>query len=110
MRPSYWLLALALFDAPGAPQAWADDQQACLCSSDSCSFDEDKNIQPRLRACTRMIGSRRYVGETLAIVYRARGFWNYVKNDFDAALKDYDEAIRLVKLFHSHLKCLAWPQ
>jgi tetratricopeptide (TPR) repeat protein len=95
MRPKLWLIAFAFCFVSGGPAALADDQEACLCSSDSCHFYEDENIEPGLRACTRMIQSRRYVGTNLAIIYRARGFWRYVKHDYEVALRDYDEAIRL---------------
>lgn len=59
---------------------------------DSC-FDDSGDVA--IAACTRAINSRRYKGEALARLYGARAFEYKVKRDFDRALADYNEAIRI---------------
>ncbi len=46
-------------------------------------------------ACTRAIGSGRYVGAGLAALYLNRGVRYKENGDLDRALADYDEAIRM---------------
>ena len=51
-----------------------------------------ENIIP---ACTNLILSNRFSGRRLERVFRIRGFSYYVKNQYDKAIQDFDQAIRL---------------
>ena len=48
-----------------------------------------------IAACTRLIESGQFVGHDLAVFHFDRGIAHTSKNDFDQALSDYGEAIRL---------------
>jgi tetratricopeptide (TPR) repeat protein len=72
----------------------ADDRQVCF-SVGSDAYKKDDVIDTGMRACTRMIQSGQYAGKNLAYVYRGRGYWKDRKGDYDAALEDFNEAIRL---------------
>lgn len=58
----------------------------------SC-FDDSGDVA--IAACTRAINSRRYKGESLGRLYGARAYEYRQKHDYDRALADYNEAIRL---------------
>ncbi len=72
----------------------ADDRQVCF-SVGSDAYKKDDVIDTGMRACTHMIESGQYAGKNLAYVYRGRGYWKDRKGDYDAALEDFNEAIRL---------------
>ena len=67
------------------------DWTACIASQQ----DPDAGI----RACTAIINSGRERGRNLAIAYNNRGDGYWEKNDFDRALADYDQAIRVDKSY-----------
>src|ERR1700678_2641885 len=45
--------------------------------------------------CTAVIDSKTYVGKELAFAFNNRGLVSYSKRDFDRAIADYTEAVRL---------------
>ena len=94
MRRLLSFAALAVFLAYGIVAAVADDRQVCF-SVGSDAYKRDDVIETAMRACTRMIQSGQYSGTSLAYVYRGRGYWKDRKGDYDAALNDFDEAVRL---------------
>ena len=65
--------------------AKADDRTEC----------ERQAGEPAIAACTRAIASGTFTGIDLAKLHTNRGVELKLKGDLDAALKDYDEAIRL---------------
>lgn len=68
-----------------ARPAVADDRQGCI----------DKWDLKTLAACTRAIESGKYLGGSLAVLYFNRGAAHQHDLDYDRAIADYSEAIRL---------------
>src|SRR4051812_50126393 len=82
-----WLFACqAVVAFAGLPTvAAADDIETCAEGSSDVA----------IAACSRAIGSGRYTGHDLAILLGNRGVGYGGKGDYDPALSDYDQAIRL---------------
>jgi len=80
-------LVLALLALP-AP-AWADLKQ------DERRCTRDPNPDIRIGICTRLIQSGRYNNTNLAIIFNSRGVSYTKKRQYDRAIRDYGEAIRL---------------
>jgi tetratricopeptide (TPR) repeat protein len=60
----------------------------------------EKTGEVKLRACTKIIKSKRYLGKRiskkhLAIIYYNRGIAYKNKGQYDRAISDYDQAIKL---------------
>src|SRR6185436_13204948 len=72
----------------GAAPAAADDYKTC---TDSGAVDD--NV--RMTACNRAIASGKYKGSWLAVCYSARGFVYSNRGDYDRALVELNESIRL---------------
>jgi tetratricopeptide (TPR) repeat protein len=79
-------LMLAAVFAFTAAQARADE------NTDTC-FKEDG--QPAIDACTRAIDSKKFSGATLATIYNNRGIELRQSQDYDRAIADYGQAIRI---------------
>lgn len=80
----------ALLVAAGTSEAWAaDDGKACLKESGDVAIE----------ACTRAIKSKRYTGHVLARQYLSRGVEQQAKADYDSALADFAEAVRIDKKY-----------
>ncbi len=77
-------LSTATFAAPAA-----DDGKACLKESGEVAIE----------ACTRAIKSKRYSGHVLARQYLSRGVEQRSKEDYDAALADFAEALKIDKKY-----------
>jgi tetratricopeptide (TPR) repeat protein len=94
------LILLVALAGAGAAQVAVDDGAACTRSTGDTA----------VTACTRTIASRRWVGSKLAFAYhnRARGWAS--KSDYDRAIVDYTEALRLdpnyVQAFYG--RAVAW--
>jgi tetratricopeptide (TPR) repeat protein len=72
------------------PIAWADfTQEIRRCDSN------DVHPDIRIVACTRNIESGRFTGSNLAIAFSNRGLAYKRKSQWDRAIADYSEAIRL---------------
>jgi tetratricopeptide (TPR) repeat protein len=82
------LLAAGLLLAAGSAQA-ADDAKTCTKESGEVAID----------ACSRAISSKHYNGHTLARLYLNRGAERRGKADYDTALTDFAEAIRVDKKY-----------
>jgi tetratricopeptide (TPR) repeat protein len=91
MKWSHWAalagLVLAVVAAHPSVAAPRDDFDTCYRESG------DRAIA----ACTRAIKSGRYKGRDLAILYSNRGSEWTDKEDYDAAMRDHNEAIRIDK-------------
>ncbi len=85
------LAAALLIAATGLPLATATAQTAeqWKCRGDADDLDE------QIAGCTRAIESGKYHGRNLAWAYINRGSVYDYKRDFDRAIRDYNEAIRL---------------
>lgn len=84
MRAKHWIAGAFALLASIAP-AMADDRTIC----------ERASGEAAIAACTRAIASGAFTGLELAKLHTNRGVELKQKGDLDAALKDYDEAIRL---------------
>src|SRR4051812_39190137 len=88
-----WLLVslAAAFFVVTAPllvsAARADDRDLC---KDMAALGDRA-----IAACTREITSGRWRGDDLATLYINRAFSHFAKDDFDRAIADYSEALRL---------------
>ena len=78
------LIACALFAV--SPTA-ADDGETC-----TNIFRDAAGV---IAACTRAIASGQYTAENAATLYTSRALMYAAKGQFDHALQDFDEAIRL---------------
>src|SRR5229473_2079324 len=78
-------LVSALVLLVGMAPAKADDVATC-----------DKGSgEAKIAACSRLISSGKFKGHNLAIVFNNRGNAHYGKGEYDRAVADYSEAIRL---------------
>lgn len=81
---------IILFLAAGTPMAMADfSQEIRHCVSD------DMHPDIRIVACTRNIQSGRFIGSNLAVAFNNRGLAYKNKGQWDRAIADYSESIRL---------------
>lgn len=91
MRLWLFLILLAgwvvLFPIPVTAQSFQQDRQRC--GSRSAPLDVI------IGACTRQLQSGRYDDKALAIGYTNRGLAYGKKGQFDRAIQDYDQALRL---------------
>jgi tetratricopeptide (TPR) repeat protein len=78
-------ILIGLVPAPSTAD-FAEDTKLCGSSS---------NPDEKIAACTRQISSGRWTGRNLASAYTARATGYYRKNDYDRAIADYTEAIRI---------------
>jgi len=83
--------SLALFIACGQEAALA--QAADLASI--CTGHAQASLDEQIRACSSLIDQQKSDGERLAVLYTSRGAAWRQKGDFDRALADHNEAIRL---------------
>src|SRR6476469_1618002 len=60
-----------------------------------CNGKEGPSLDQQVTGCTALIKSGKYSGHNLAIVFNNRGTAYDKKGDFDRAIVDYDQAIRL---------------
>ena len=67
----------------------ADDAKTCIKESGDAAID----------ACSRAIGSKRYSGHTLARLYLSRGVEQRAKEDYDKALADFADAVKIDKKY-----------
>jgi tetratricopeptide (TPR) repeat protein len=67
--------------------AAADDRGVC--------FKIDSPPDAAISACGRLISSGRIIGGNLSVVYEFRGSAYFKKHDYDRAIADFGEAIRL---------------
>jgi tetratricopeptide (TPR) repeat protein len=81
-----WSIILALLVGWSAAPAAADDRSDCA---------KPGGGDETIAACSRMIASNALKGAELASAFSNRGVAYKRKGDFDRAIADYDEAIRL---------------
>ncbi len=80
------LLAMAALAGAGAAQAQTGDERLCL---------EGQDRRQAIAACTRLIASGRYGKLDLSVLHSNRGKHYRFLRQYDAALRDQDEALRL---------------
>src|SRR3984885_3488045 len=96
MRRGFWAhCACVLVTAAGllagalTAHAAGDDANICVKESGDAAID----------ACSRAIQSRRYSGHVLARQYLSRGVERRAKQDYDVALTDFAEALKVDKKY-----------
>ena len=62
---------------------------------DWCNGKNRATPDLRIKGCTAVIQSGKFAGQNLAIAFVKRGHANYDKGQFDRAIQDFDQAIRL---------------
>ncbi len=79
--------AIVLFSSLLAAQnnGWNDDAQKCL----------DSSGDDAIAACTRAIGSGQLSQENLATTYYNRGYEYKAKDEYDTAIADFNQALKL---------------
>ena len=75
--------------------AWTETAQADFSQEIRRCDSGDAHPDIRIVACTRNIQSGRFVGQNLAVAFTNRGLAHKSKGQWDRAIADYDEAIRL---------------
>jgi Tfp pilus assembly protein PilF len=99
MRTRVWasdacVLAAGMLLLAGTAEARADDAKAYdakACTKESGDVAID--------ACTRAISSKHYSGHVLARLYLNRGVERRAKEDYDTALADFGEALKIDKKY-----------
>ncbi|MGO9772431.1 MAG: tetratricopeptide repeat protein, partial [Roseiarcus sp.] len=79
-KPIRIVLGALMAGCAGVP-AWADDRALCL----------DKQVE----ACTRLIDSEKQDQANRANLFTVRGVAHHAKGEFDQAISDLSEALRL---------------
>jgi tetratricopeptide (TPR) repeat protein len=90
-------LTLLLLLAPAAP-ASANDYESCVKQSGDAA----------ITACSAAISSGQFTGNRLADLYNARGVEWRLKDNYERAIADYDEALRLAPGYVSALSNRCW--
>lgn len=82
---SAWMAICCGFAAP----ATAGDKEQCIYTF----LPETAARQELINACTRLIASKQFSGDELALLYNARGFTYYGDGQYDRAIADADDVI-----------------
>jgi tetratricopeptide (TPR) repeat protein len=91
-RFRFIILVTATVMAPaGAIDALAQPQEQI----DACNGKNDASADLRIGGCTALIRTGKYSNKNLSIIFNLRGKAYRDNRDIEAALKDYDQAIRL---------------
>jgi len=97
------VVSIVSLSTPGVP-VWAQsDQQIGWCSGRDNAAPEAS-----ISGCTAMIQSGKYTGEELASVFNNRGIAHSRNGEFELAVQDYDQAIRLSPNFFNALSGRCW--
>ena len=99
------VVSTVLLLAPIYP-AWAQtDKQIGWCNG-----RENAAPEASISGCSAMIQSGKYTGEELASVFNNRGIAHFKNGEFEMAVRDYDQAIRLSPNFFNALSGRCWNQ
>src|ERR1700735_1768454 len=72
-----------------APRSYALDQR------DLKNCDQSTDWDRKIAGCTKLLAEPRFPPEALSTIYAARGTGWASKNDFDRAIIDFDQSLRL---------------
>ena len=74
---------------------WAAAQSAKLKNVDLCNGVDRTSAEPQIMGCTALIKSGLENSQTLVIAYNNRGNAYTSKGEYELAIRDYDELIKL---------------
>jgi tetratricopeptide (TPR) repeat protein len=74
---------------------WAISAAAQDSNARACKGEGDVTLDQRITACTALISAGNLAGEVLADAFNNRGGAHYYKSEFNRALSDYGQAIKL---------------
>jgi len=83
------LLLIALLGAPATLAGQASNENLARCNAEGIDLDL------KIAGCTAVIQSGQLNDTNLSIAFNNRGIAYYNKKDYDRAIQDYDQAIRL---------------
>src|SRR5262245_46470083 len=94
MRKSLLLAALLTVAPLAAHQAAAKEAMTPGVPAESCKAP-NVTLDARLAGCTKIIDEKKETGRSLAVAYCNRGFALTEQREFDRALADLNEAIKI---------------
>jgi tetratricopeptide (TPR) repeat protein len=97
IRAGALIVAATLLRAAFSASAQTDQQV------EWCSGEDNASRELSISSCTALIQSGAYMGEELAIAFNNRGIAYFKSRQFERAIKDYEQAIRLRPNFLSAL-------
>src|SRR2546422_7042866 len=87
------ILILLLLGSPATAQK--PKKNSYLGNIELCNGADRTSLELRINACTALIGSREVTTSALATAHNNRGNAYVTKDDYDRAIQDFDEAIKL---------------
>jgi tetratricopeptide (TPR) repeat protein len=87
-----------LWAGAGAPAGAQTHEQLVSCDEPA---DRAASLDLKISGCTAAIQSGKFTGEKLALIFYKRGGAYYLKDDYDRAIADFNEVIRLDPTFTS---------
>ena len=88
------ILILLLLGSPAAAQN-PKLKDNYLRNVELCNGSDRTSLEPRINGCTALIDSGQGTATALAIAYNNRGNAYTAKGDYDRAIQDFDQSIKL---------------
>jgi tetratricopeptide (TPR) repeat protein len=104
LRSFLMIAAAAALLRPAAALAQTEQQR------NWCEGKADASPDQRISACTVVIESGRQPQKQLAITFKTRGTVYFYKSDYDRAIRDYGEAIKLDPLYSEAFDNRCWTR
>jgi tetratricopeptide (TPR) repeat protein len=81
------------------PSTAVGGERSVLKDLDSCNAKGGVSIEDQIVACTALIDKQIQTSQSKALAYNNRGIARVGKGDYDLALRDYDQSIKLYPTF-----------
>ncbi len=91
------IIGMAILAAAPSQQSWAQTNQQL----DWCNGDRGATPDQQISGCNAVIQSGRRTGQDLAFAYNRRGKGYALKKNFDRAIADYTQAIKIYPNFEA---------
>ena len=75
------------------------EQRSALKDLESCNAGGSSSVDERIRACTVLIEKQIQTPQSMALAYNNRGIARAGKGDYELAVQDYDQSIKLSPTF-----------